>query len=79
VYDSLVVLHLLVSGVYIEQFGITKVVIHLLLSEFYIEQLGIANVVMHLLVPEVYREQFGIGTPDTRRCMKTLDIQNCSI
>jgi hypothetical protein len=38
-----VVIHLLVPGVYIEQFGITKVVIQLLVPEVYTEQCGITN------------------------------------
>jgi hypothetical protein len=45
--------HLLVPGVYIEQFGITKVVIQLLVPAVYSEQLGITKAVIHLLVPEV--------------------------
>jgi hypothetical protein len=50
-----------VSGVYIEQFGITKVVIHLLVSGVFIELCGIAKVVIHLLASGVYIEQFGIA------------------
>jgi hypothetical protein len=38
---SKVFIHLLVPGVYIEQFGITKVVIQLLVPEVYTEQFGI--------------------------------------
>jgi hypothetical protein len=49
VYLSLSI-HLLVSDVYIEQIGITKVVIHLLVPEVYIEHFGIAKLVIHLLV-----------------------------
>jgi hypothetical protein len=51
---TLVILNLRVSGVYIEQFGITKVGIHLLGPGVYIDQCGLTKVVIHLLVSCVY-------------------------
>jgi hypothetical protein len=48
---AMVVIHLLGSEVYIEQFGITKVVIHLLVLKVYIEQCGISKVFFHLMAP----------------------------
>jgi heat shock protein HspQ len=40
-------------GVFIEQFGITKVVRHLLVPGVFTEQFGITKVVRHLLMPGV--------------------------
>ena len=49
------------SGVYVEEFDITKVGIHLFLPEVYIEKFGITKVVINLLVSGVYIEQFSIA------------------
>jgi hypothetical protein len=61
-------------GVYIEQFGITKVVIQLLVPEVYTEQCGNTKAVIHRLVPEVYTEHFGISkvVSHTPSCAKSL-------